>query len=483
MPKDAKPADDTEKGFGTGLRAQLQRRRDSAQEELDASNEAFESAKALATAPPIANGNGDGHAVLETVRAELAAALAREQDLRAFLTDQIETRERELDVDHELSARSAEVDAKLGTLEAAELELETREHKVAEQLEALEKDRKEVAAAREDLDATRARVAGKETLTSDLQEELDQKLHDLKAADREHEKLAAELGKKAGALEGAEAKLARREEALASHESEFKKRAEAETRRVTEREAAVRQAEKELPAREQQLVMRERELAKEASRVNAKAEALNERDTELSEREARLKDDALRLENELTNGGKAAQEALDRLKQLDARELDLTAREADLGRREAHVGRIESEESRGIDLEELDERLKEREHELAAREREIETEEKLAASVRKQLDKKDKRLTQLEDTMKDRIRELDEREAEVEAREVGTQAESELREDKLERREDELAKLEERLLLKENELKTYVAQVQGALKRREDEWALKVDARDGDDQI
>src|SRR5215210_7605657 len=322
MPKDAKPADDTEKGFGTGLRAQLQRRRDSAQEELDASDEAFESAKAIVSAPSIPNGkNGDGHAELETVRAELAAALAREQDLRAFLTDQIEARERELDVEHELSARSAEADAKLGKLEAAELELETREHSVAEQLEALEKERKEVTAAREDLEATRARVAGKETLTSDLQEELDQKLRDLKAADREHEKLAAELGKKAGAFEAAEAKLARREETLASHESEFKNHAEAETRRVTEREAAVRQAEKELPAREQQLVMRERELAKEASRVNAKAEALNERDTELSAREARLKDDASRLENELTNGGKAAQEALDRLKQLDAREL------------------------------------------------------------------------------------------------------------------------------------------------------------------
>ena len=180
MPKDAKPADDTEKGFGTGLRAQLQRRRDDAQVELDASKEAFTAAKAVATAPSSANGNGDGHAELETVRAELAASLAREQDLRAFLTDQIEARERELEVDHELSARAADVDAKLSKLDAAELELETREHSVAAQVEALEKERKEVAAAREELDATRARVDGKETLTSDLQEELDQKLRDLK---------------------------------------------------------------------------------------------------------------------------------------------------------------------------------------------------------------------------------------------------------------------------------------------------------------
>ena len=62
MPKDAKPADDTEKGFGTGLRAQLQLRRDSAQGALDASNAAFEAGKAVATAPASANGNGDGHA-------------------------------------------------------------------------------------------------------------------------------------------------------------------------------------------------------------------------------------------------------------------------------------------------------------------------------------------------------------------------------------------------------------------------------------
>ena len=49
----------------------------------------------------------------------------------------------------------------------------------------------------------------------------------------------------------------------------------------------------------------------------------------------------------------------------------------------------------------------------------------------------------------------------------------ELREDKIERREAKLAELEERLGKKEAELATYVAQVQGAMKRREDEWWKK----------
>ncbi len=59
-------------------------------------------------------------------------------------------------------------------------------------------------------------------------------------------------------------------------------------------------------------------------------------------------------------------------------------------------------------------------------------------------------------------------------REAGIDADVEIREDKLEAKERELKDLEERLKAKEAELTTYVAQVQGALKRREDEWWKKV---------
>jgi hypothetical protein len=108
MPEDAaKTATETEKGFGTGLRAQIARRRDAAQAVLDATSAEFDAGKAVADAAPKGKANG-AHPEVEAVRAELQAAIAREQDLRTFLTSQVETQDRELELEAALSARAAE---------------------------------------------------------------------------------------------------------------------------------------------------------------------------------------------------------------------------------------------------------------------------------------------------------------------------------------------------------------------------------------
>ena len=136
MGNEKKRVDETEKGFGTGLRAQLERRRDTVP--VDAppapTDEELAAAQALAETPT--NGGGDG-AQLEAVRAELAASLAREQDLRTALSDQLEAREHELDLDRDFATRAAELDGRAAKLAAAQANLEERERRFAAELEAV----------------------------------------------------------------------------------------------------------------------------------------------------------------------------------------------------------------------------------------------------------------------------------------------------------------------------------------------------------
>jgi hypothetical protein len=83
MSEDDQPRSDTETGFGTGLRAKLEGRPDHDDRAGD---------KAVATAPlqevgvPEAYGESNGD--VEALRAELAAALERERELRTELATQ-----------------------------------------------------------------------------------------------------------------------------------------------------------------------------------------------------------------------------------------------------------------------------------------------------------------------------------------------------------------------------------------------------------
>ena len=69
-------ANETEKGFGTGLRAQLERKRGPA---------------APASCSPACGGfDLDAEAGIDALRSELEASLAREEDLRSALAEQLE---------------------------------------------------------------------------------------------------------------------------------------------------------------------------------------------------------------------------------------------------------------------------------------------------------------------------------------------------------------------------------------------------------
>src|SRR3954447_17397086 len=96
-PKNA--ATETEKGFGTGLRAQLERKRGPVAmpiPELEPE--------------PIEALDPDAEAGLEELRSELEASLRREDDLRSALAEQLEAYERGLDADQESAVRASDLD-------------------------------------------------------------------------------------------------------------------------------------------------------------------------------------------------------------------------------------------------------------------------------------------------------------------------------------------------------------------------------------
>src|SRR5262245_4955851 len=99
MPNDS-AATETEKGFGTGLRAQLERRK-AALQEAKASNEA-----ATAVAEAAAKPNGNGEVDAGAIQKELADALEREKALRAVIDERIAEADGALDAEAEISKQT-----------------------------------------------------------------------------------------------------------------------------------------------------------------------------------------------------------------------------------------------------------------------------------------------------------------------------------------------------------------------------------------
>src|SRR3989440_70786 len=194
MPEFARDAAaETEKGFGTGLRAQLERRRETSGGGAASAAKSDAAPKPAAgildAAPPVDLESGD----LEALRAELAASLEREQDLRTTLTEQVAAYEYEAQPSHELAERAAELDQRAGRLSAHEAALEERERNLAERLEALEVDRHR-------LDETEQELAAQGARTAEREQHVAAKLRELTSADQERAKAMAELSKQASAI-------------------------------------------------------------------------------------------------------------------------------------------------------------------------------------------------------------------------------------------------------------------------------------------
>ena len=165
-------ANETEKGFGTGLRAQLERKRGP-----------------VAPAPvpePVEMLDPDAEAGIDALRSELEASLAREEDLRSALAEQLEAYERGLDAEQESAVRAADLDHRAEKLARAEAEIEQREQRLAEREAAF-------GAEENRLERLAVELAEQEETTR-------AKLRELKQGDRDREQAAAELAEQTRAV-------------------------------------------------------------------------------------------------------------------------------------------------------------------------------------------------------------------------------------------------------------------------------------------
>jgi len=160
---------ETEQGFGTGLRAQLQRRRDSGS---DATADVTSPTNAdtpfvrvdLYAAPPPAAAEAASAAAddgafqalngeVDALRGDLAAAAKREQELRAALAEQVEAYERRLTEESVVSREAVKLDERGAQLSATETHLREREQNIASQRREVDNERKRLMALKSELAA------------------------------------------------------------------------------------------------------------------------------------------------------------------------------------------------------------------------------------------------------------------------------------------------------------------------------------------
>src|SRR5438552_12897373 len=236
MPEIApKDVAETEKGFGTGLRAQLERRRETAAGKGGLKAAPPDVSGSVPAAPAIDISDAD----LDALRDELAASLAREEQLRGALSEQVAAHDRELSPQHDLAARQAELDERVGRLSAFEAALEERERHVAEQVEALELERRRLAEENNELAALQAQTAERE-------QHVQAKLRELTSADEQRARTREDLAKQESAIAARDKKGERAEAALESKTREAAARGEARDRALAGREESLKAREKEL---------------------------------------------------------------------------------------------------------------------------------------------------------------------------------------------------------------------------------------------
>src|SRR5947209_7176670 len=125
--EDEKEAEATEGGFGTGLRAQLQKRRGGQEAEPPApetppADPPLVRVDLYTSAPHQVNGE-DVNGELEELRTQLAEAQKREREVRAAFAEQVEAYERKLSEEYEVTREQSKLDDRSSKLSATESNL------------------------------------------------------------------------------------------------------------------------------------------------------------------------------------------------------------------------------------------------------------------------------------------------------------------------------------------------------------------------
>src|ERR1700756_2371040 len=171
--------------FGTGLRAQLERRREEPEVEQQPGPQPnvelrFELTAQPADAEPFTV-TSDGAA--DELRRELAAAKAREDALKAALAEQQEVFKAGMDSDQGLARRASALDERDAKLAEFQAELEARERKVRDQRETIEAEHARLA-------ELQAELASEQQLSIEREEQAERKLNELKSFERDRSKFS-----------------------------------------------------------------------------------------------------------------------------------------------------------------------------------------------------------------------------------------------------------------------------------------------------
>src|SRR6185436_2957109 len=182
---------ETEQGFGTGLRRQLARRRDEAEAQAEQHPDVSKRpVEASAPAPPadeppvvveaeyVHVPDDDLAGELEVLRTDLSTAIAREREARDELAD-LQARLEEGFADAQsVSMRSEEVDARAAKIAAQQAALEEREQELAQRAEAAAAEQQRLADLKSELLAAEARTTARE-------QQISTKFRELQNADRD----------------------------------------------------------------------------------------------------------------------------------------------------------------------------------------------------------------------------------------------------------------------------------------------------------
>lgn len=460
---------ETETGFGSGLRALLDRK--SGTEEEHAPAPLVEKVVADVVVSLVAEPVDEEPAELTQLRCELEAALDRERRLKETLEHQVQTYERGREQENELALKIAELEqqrsqpspeldalrseldasrdrerqletalgsereayelerAQHGELAARSTELEQELARLAqlksdveEQQLVLKIQRDQFEAERAELAEARATIVAEEARVTELASHIDSRSVELESADQERAQAGAHLAQQLAALAERERELKRERAAIDTVRQE-------QEARFLARENALRELDAATLRRQQQVAGREVALTGIAAEVERERARLRERDEELASRETTLEKKLEAREKMLANGESALAAWEQRLRE-QAERLD----------RERNGHSHASQEAFALlaELEQREQRVGDRESRL------LEAEERLTS----------------------RTGELAKAGEELRLREARLLADVELREDKLDVRERNIAEREELIEFRERDLRDYVSDIQGVLGER-----------------
>src|SRR5438034_1095377 len=280
------PEETTEKGFGTGLRAQLQRRQTEGDSPTpEAQGQPNVELRFELTARP--SGEGEPLAVsadVSALKSELDAARRREEALRLRLEKQTEAYSDGMSSEQELATRDRAADARLQGRERA---LEKRDNELRAQDKEMAERERRLATRENDLKKEAARIAAKDEAIGEREGDILLRQEKLRNDAERFERELSDKGRVAEEAVARSAQLDQRELDLTAREAELNRL-----------QASLAHAERD--------ANRGRDLEERAARLDERERALAERESELTTYESTTDSEAARRparEAPLLDGG------------------------------------------------------------------------------------------------------------------------------------------------------------------------------------